>query len=259
MAYAVQVTLGTGNTVSLNYQSQNVSVSVTYQLEREDSDLLAVVQEKTAELAQAHRLAWQGLHDAKVAASQHDCPAPIQTPQAQNSAEQLNNEQLEDGQFEDRQTQEVSPLGGELSDGLSSPQLLCEENTLEGNIPKPVGTNPENEASFTPLAPDEWTTSIASLETAPLEPATDGQLRALRVLLSQSGWQQERITAHLQTQFSGTNLDDLTASQANEWLLELQRASRVANEQQRLPAANQAANQMSRNGAKSGTARQERN
>src|SRR5687767_1431777 len=66
MAYPIQVTLTTGNKVSLNYQSQEVSVTLTYQLEREDSDVLALVQEKTKELAKAHQLAWQGLHKEKV-------------------------------------------------------------------------------------------------------------------------------------------------------------------------------------------------
>lgn len=57
MAYAVEVTLSTGNKVSLNTQSQEVSVSITYQLEREDTDVLAVVQEKAGELVEAHALA----------------------------------------------------------------------------------------------------------------------------------------------------------------------------------------------------------
>lgn len=66
MAYATQLTLTTGNKVSINFQSQEVNVSLTYQLEREDTDVLAVVSEKTAEVEAAHRLAWQGIHHAKV-------------------------------------------------------------------------------------------------------------------------------------------------------------------------------------------------
>lgn len=69
MAYATELTISTGNKVSLNFQSQEVSVTLTYQLEREDADVVAVVREKTAELAQAHRAAWQTLRDAKVAAA----------------------------------------------------------------------------------------------------------------------------------------------------------------------------------------------
>ncbi len=66
MAYAIQVTIGTGSKVSLNYQSQEVNVSVTYQLERSDTDVLQVVQEKATEVAQAHQAAWQRIRDVKV-------------------------------------------------------------------------------------------------------------------------------------------------------------------------------------------------
>lgn len=66
MAYATQLTIGTGNKVSLNYQSQDVNVSLTYELERGDTDLLAVVQEKAAEVAAVHRMAWKHIRDAKV-------------------------------------------------------------------------------------------------------------------------------------------------------------------------------------------------
>ncbi len=66
MAYAVQLTIGTGNKVSINYQSQDVSVSLTYQLEREDADVLAVAREKAGEVAAAHRIAWEHIRDEKV-------------------------------------------------------------------------------------------------------------------------------------------------------------------------------------------------
>ncbi len=58
MAYPVQVTLGTGNKVSVNYQSQEVSVSVTYQLERGEDDLLSVAHEKADEVVAAHGVVW---------------------------------------------------------------------------------------------------------------------------------------------------------------------------------------------------------
>ena len=70
MAYAIQLTIGTGNKVSINYQSQEVSVSLTYQLERHETDVLQVVQEKAVEVAQAHQAAWQRIRDAKVESSQ---------------------------------------------------------------------------------------------------------------------------------------------------------------------------------------------
>ena len=71
MAYATQLTIGTGNKVSINYQSQDVSVSLTYELEREDTDVLAVAQEKSGEVAAAHRIAWERIRDEKVSQNKH--------------------------------------------------------------------------------------------------------------------------------------------------------------------------------------------
>ncbi len=65
MAYAVEVTIGTGNKVSLNYQSQEVNISVTYRLEREDKDVLAVVRDKADELVRAHALAWKRVKEGE--------------------------------------------------------------------------------------------------------------------------------------------------------------------------------------------------
>ena len=66
MAYAVQLTISTGNKVSLNYQSQEVAVSLCYQLEREDTDLMQVVEEKSAEVAKAQRKARTRIRDEKL-------------------------------------------------------------------------------------------------------------------------------------------------------------------------------------------------
>lgn len=66
MAYATQLTIGTGNKVSINYQTQDVSVALTYELEREDTDVLAVAREKSIEVAAAHRIAWERIRDEKV-------------------------------------------------------------------------------------------------------------------------------------------------------------------------------------------------
>ena len=59
MAYPVQLTIGTGNKVSINYQSQEVNVSVTYQLESEDTDLLKFARDKANEVAAVHSIAWK--------------------------------------------------------------------------------------------------------------------------------------------------------------------------------------------------------
>jgi len=62
MAYATQITIGTGRKVSVNYQSQEVQVGVTYQLEREDQNLLQLVESKAAEIENVHRRLWKKLN-----------------------------------------------------------------------------------------------------------------------------------------------------------------------------------------------------
>ena len=65
MAYPIQLSIGTGNKVSVNYQSQEVNVSVTYQLESEDADLLNFARDKASEIATVHRIAWEQILDEK--------------------------------------------------------------------------------------------------------------------------------------------------------------------------------------------------
>lgn len=190
MAFPIQLTLSTGNKVSLNYQTRDVAVSLTYQLEREDTDVLQVVKQKTQELAQAHRLAWQGLRDARVSA-------------ARGTLEELQT----DGEPQNGNRKGSSPLA-------SSPVHMPTDTLVE-----PV---------------------------APLEPATPGQRGALRVLLDQAGWKEEIIPAHLREQFGCETMDDLQAVLAAQWLLELQRAARVAAQHEKT----------SLNGARNGTGKQ---
>lgn len=67
MAYPIQLTIGTGNKVSVNYQSQEVNVSVTYQLESEDTDLLSFARDKAGEIAAVHGIAWEQIRGEKAA------------------------------------------------------------------------------------------------------------------------------------------------------------------------------------------------
>ena len=184
MAYATQITISTGNRVSLNYQSQEVSVTLTYQLEREDSDVLRLVSEKSGELAQAHQTAWQTLRDAKVAAA-----APV-VP-------------------------------------VAEPNAAVETATMPATEVAPAIV----EAVSNPAAAE-----IASDEIAP--PIAAAQAAALSLLLNQAGWSDEQRQAHLRERFGCGSIEGLTAPQAAQWLLEMQRASRVAAQQQRLAALN---------------------
>lgn len=95
MAYAVEITISTGNKVSVNYQSHEASVSLTYQLEREDTDVLAIIQEKSVEVAAAHALAWQELRGAKKRDRSNGVPVTVPNGGKTPSKETAPDEQAE--------------------------------------------------------------------------------------------------------------------------------------------------------------------
>lgn len=67
MAVVTEVTISTGNTVGIGGQAREVGVSLTYRLEREDSDVMRLVRDKASEVARAHQIAWKSIRDEQVA------------------------------------------------------------------------------------------------------------------------------------------------------------------------------------------------
>ena len=64
MAYPVEVTIYVGALVGSDLQG--VGVSLTYRLERADTDVLAVIADKVAEVVQGHQLVQNGVRGAIV-------------------------------------------------------------------------------------------------------------------------------------------------------------------------------------------------
>jgi hypothetical protein len=218
MAYVTQVTISTANKVSLNYQSQEVSVTLTYQLEREDTDVLAVIREKTAELAQAHRMAWQGLRDARVNGKATGSGAAT-TVETANTTEPLD--QTDDGEAAMFNASVTTP---------TAPEESMERVQKEAAPPEPPTPQP--------------------LE----EPAKPGQHEALRLFCQQAGWDEAQQAAHLRQQFACDTLEGLSQAQATEWLLALQRAARQKAQDEKPARPNaKALGQHSPNGALNGT------
>lgn len=199
MAYATKITISTGNKVSLNYQSQEVKVTLTYQLERDDGDLLAVVRDKTAELAQAHHAAWQTLRDAKVAATEATTAGVTAT----------------------------------------TPESPADPGEAVGTADAAVTIAPDIVPVPDEAVPDHAAVEPPSVEPIPIEPAppaAPGQVAALDLLLKQVGWSEAERQIYLRER-TCESLAELTASQAVQWLLELQRAVRLAAQHQRLEAS----------------------
>ena len=156
MACPVQITLGTGNKVSVNYQSQEVNVSLTYQLERGEDDVLAVAREKVGEVVTVHRILW-----AKVRGEAAD----------------------------ETVTQTSSPPKGD---------------TKEVAVEEQIDAPPEEHQAL----------------------LSGGQMAAIEALWVQAGWSQTQVEDHLLEEFGKSELSELSASQATQLLLELQREER---------------------------------
>jgi hypothetical protein len=61
MAFIARITLGTGDKVSADYQSSDCNVGVTWELERNDTNLLEFVEKKAGLLEEAHYLLRQAI------------------------------------------------------------------------------------------------------------------------------------------------------------------------------------------------------
>ena len=96
MAFATQLTIGTGSKVSANYQSHEVSVIVTYELERQDTDLLKLVEEKAAEVEQAHSMVWRSIKSLRTEGKTENPSPPVSTQDKLDESE-TNTEQTPDG------------------------------------------------------------------------------------------------------------------------------------------------------------------
>lgn len=67
MAFATRMSIGTGTKVSVDYQSHDVSINVSYELERADTDLLQLIDEKVVELELLHTHLWERIRELRAA------------------------------------------------------------------------------------------------------------------------------------------------------------------------------------------------
>lgn len=198
MAYPASFTLGTGNKISVNYQSQEVHVSVTYQLERDDTDLLAVAAAKAPEVEKVHRLFWKQVREAsnpaepdKPKASPNGSPAPVPPP---------------------------------ASTTPTAAPPVSEGRAMEPAVDPPVSNG--NGAS--PMSSDGHTPPNGRVKsgkrTEPL--ITEPQLRALAALQARQAISDDDLKKRMEIRFGKSKRDELTELQATNLLLELQRNGR---------------------------------
>jgi hypothetical protein len=188
MAYATQITIGTGRKVSVNYQSREVQVGVTYQLEREDQNLLQLVETKAAEIETVHRRLWKKLKAERT--------------QQEASSESNDNRALPPQRQEYDEYQSGAQSNGHTSNGQSSNGYSSGENSSNG-YHEPNGS-PSNGATI-----------------------TEPQERAVYALTRKIQMDPEEVERTLRVRFEKTHIQQLTKREASQFIDELQRKQRM--------------------------------
>ena len=247
MAHVTAVTIGHTDRVSANYQSQEVSVSVTFQLERSDDDLQAFVEDKAAEVESAHGTIWRRIRElreqrkaeaeatATAAAEAAETPAeaPTATPRPtrrrksapdpwpQDPPPLVNgqtNGSVSDSANGQDHGQALGAANGHTN-GAANGHALGEANGSANGATygDPVGVG-------TMVAEPPPATQPELPTTSPLEAmATVAQQRALLTLAHRAGMEDAGLSEWLLARCGKPGLDDLTKQEAAQLLVELQR------------------------------------
>ncbi len=237
MAIATGLSIGTSNKVSVDYQSQEVSVSVTYELERHDTDLLAFVADKAAEVEQAHTAVWRRIREIRAdqRVTEDATPAPPST-----SAIAATTTEAPQNAPDAPQAVVASPRasrGGRSrrsgSNGHGEPERPEDLGDSPFGLPPTAAAGPAGAPSA--LSTAEGIGSDSSTRGSShgsdngvkaTDPASPAQLRAIYFLSRRADVSDRAITEQIQSRFAKGALDQLTRYEAGQLLLDMQRADR---------------------------------
>lgn len=226
MATATAVSIGTSNKVSVDYQSQEVSINVTYELERSDTDLLAFVVEKTAEVEQAHSSVWRRIREIRADTKAQEA-ADKRTPG--NGKAPTTSAQAP---VESPEPPPPTVRRGRNGKGASPTPVRVEART-DGAPTNGNGHTVTAEAESDPFGdePDETNTPASVPEVAPAQPSEEmssvAQQRAILSIAARARMADQTFLALLSERFAKRAVEQLTRREAAQLLVELQRRDRV--------------------------------
>ena len=186
MAFVTSLTIGTASKVAMNFQSQEVSVTVTYQLERQDTDLMQIVEEKAAEVEQAHSTIWRRIRDLRAQQTEETSPQPVRSAPADAT--------------------------------LANPAGDTDEPADEAAAEAPGAVTAESSPNSNGTPPDGALLSEAL--------ATSPQRRAIYALVTRADMSDEALRRLPQISFGKTQVEELITREAWLLLPELQRSER---------------------------------
>jgi hypothetical protein len=207
MAFATKVTIGTGNKVTQSYQSQDVSVSVSYDLERADTDLVAFMAEKAVEVEACHTAVWQGIYGIRAeragAGGSEGAVAPNDTASAGPPYQQEQARRT-------RRSKEPEAPAPEQS-------KAAPEATEQAAVPEEPAKDTVQASSESPAEPPQ------EADIRLHEPATNLQKIVIRSLWTRAGHTPADMSQVVTNLYGKSTLDDLTRAKAAELTLALQK------------------------------------
>ena len=189
MAVVTNLTIGTSTKMSVNYQSHEISVTVSYELERQDSDLMKLVEEKAAEVEKAHRSIWRRIRDLRAQEKSEDASTPAATTEAEplQAAEECSNGET---------GPPVTPPEGASSPSGNNGALYKEAPASEAMITAPQRRAIEALAGRAQITDEELRRRMqARFGKSEVEDLTKRQASMLLAELQRSEREHERVSA----------------------------------------------------------------
>ncbi len=216
MAFLARVTLGSSTKVSKDFQSEEVTVIVSWEMERGDEDLLRFVRVKAVELEEARSLLAQTLQEARaykqqIAAARAAPTAPSEPEEAVSVALPARAKRQKAGR------KKATPLPEDESDDAEKLAAEMAKGEAQEATSPAIPTEPRHLAR--PSAPD------------PNQSLTDAQKRAVLVL-AQRLMDLQDFPTFLQQHLGKSSVDELTWKEAAGLIGEFQRLLKAQREKE---------------------------
>lgn len=206
MAIATEMSIGTSNKVTVDYQSQEVSISITFELERTDTDLQALVAEKAAEVERAHSSVWRRIRELRTQQKATEAGTTDDTGAEQAQPSEADGEPTPkpcEGAKRHRLRSARRTAKGEATiaadNGVAGPERAEATEGGESQLPGPNGAS-------------------ASL----------AQQRAILSLANRAGMDDQSLTTLLEEIAGRRAVEQLTRQEAARLLVDLQRRDKTA-------------------------------
>ncbi len=213
MAFAKEMTIATGHTVRLNGDEHEIKVSLTYELERDDYDVLLLAAVKAGEVQKAHKAACQQMHS-------------MWTTQRGFADDEAPAELDGDEILEDEDEPPASTVAATFEPPPPAP--IANGHAVNGGgqskgsgFARPTASAPQADMPQGPPAEEQPDKPIRPGN----EPASTPQKIAIRSLAKQAGLDETRFRDFLWDNFETVRLDTLTKYQAALLMLALKDGS----------------------------------